>query len=103
MFGRNAQYLKRKGVFFYDYLAGFEKFNEKNLPLKEAFYNKLTDQHISDSDYKYAKKIFKIFKMETLWDFTKLYMRVDTLLLAAIFENYRNVSLANYGLDSVHY
>lgn len=97
VFGKNAKYLKRKGVFCYDYMDSFKRFNETCLPSKEEFFNRLTDESISDNDYIYAQKLFRKFKMKTLWDYTKLYLRTDTLLLACVFENYRSMSLNNFG------
>ena len=43
--------LRRKGVFPYDYMTGFDKLGATSLPPKSVFYNKLSDEHISHEDY----------------------------------------------------
>ena len=98
----------RKGVYPYEYMDSFEKFNEASLPPKEVFYSKRTDSHISDDDYEHAKKVWKAFKCETLGDHHDLYLATDTLLLADVFENFRKTSnttkhFKHYGLDPAHY
>ena len=93
----------RKGVYPYEYMDSFEKFNEASLPPKETFYSKLADSHISDEDYEHAKKVWKAYECETLGDYHNLYLATDTLLLADVFENFRKTCLKHYGLDPVHY
>ena len=48
--------LMRKGVYPYDYMDSPERFNETQLPPKEAFYSKLEDENITDEDYAHAQK-----------------------------------------------
>ena len=43
--------MSQKGVYPYDYMDSFEKFDEAQIPRKEDFYSILNDQHISDEDY----------------------------------------------------
>ena len=93
----------RKGVYPYEYMVTFERFNEASLPPKEVFYSKLTDSHISDEDYEHAKKVWKAYECETLGDYHDLYLATDTLLLADVFENFRKTCLKHYGLDPAHY
>ena len=38
--------MSKKGVYPYDYMDSFEKFNETELPTKEVFYSILNDEHI---------------------------------------------------------
>ena len=40
--------LSRKGVYPYEYMNDFNKFEETRLPTKDLFYSKLTDETISD-------------------------------------------------------
>ena len=40
-----------KGVYSYECMESWECFSETSIPPKEAFYNKLVDEHISDDDY----------------------------------------------------
>ena len=41
--------------------------------------------------------------MKTMKDYHDLYLKCDVLLLADVFEKFRNNSLKNYGLCSSHY
>ena len=52
---RQFQLMKEKGVYPYDYMDSFSKFNDTQLPRREDFYNLLTDEDISDDDYSHAQ------------------------------------------------
>ena len=92
-----------KGVYPYEYIDEWDKFNEKVLPGKESFYSNLTLENISEIDYAYANNIFKKFNINNLGEYHDLYVRSDTLLLADIFENFRQSCLKNYELDPAHF
>ena len=51
--------LLRKGVYPYEYMDSWEKFDETSLPPKKDFYSELILEDISDSDYEHAEKVFK--------------------------------------------
>ena len=95
--------LLRKGVYLYEYMDEWNKFDEKKLPCKESFYSSLTMEDISDTDYKHANNVFRKFNLNNLGDYHDLYVRSDTLLLADVFENFRNACLSNYELDPTHF
>ena len=95
--------LLRKGVYPYEYIDGWDKFNEKIIPSKELFYSNLTLENISEIDYAHANKVFKKFNINNLGEYHDLYVRSDTLLLADIFENFRQSCLKNYELDPAHF
>ena len=80
-----------------------EKFNETCLPPIEKFYSSLTDKNITIEEYKNSQKIWKVFKIINLREFTRLYNMIDVLLLADIIENFRDISLKNYKLDPLWY
>ena len=80
-------------------MDSFARFNETSLPSKEQFYSKLNGTVISKEDYQHAQKVWKIFKCKTMKYYHDLYLKTDVLLLADVFENFRNVCLNNYGLD----
>ena len=101
--GDKLDLIKRKGVYPYEYMDSVERFEEKKLPPKEAFYSSLNDNHISDEDYEHAKKVWDAFEMKTLEDYHQLYNKTDVLLLADVFENFRDICLTNYDLDPAHY
>ena len=95
--------LLRKGVYPYEYMDGWDKFNEKIIPSKELFYNNLTLENISEVDYMYTDDVFKTFELNNLGDYHDLYVRSDTLLLADVFENFRKACIKNYELDPAHF
>ena len=88
----------RKGVYPYDYMDSFEKFKEQ-LPSKEKFYSILNDEHISNEDYKHAKKVWETFSMKNMGEYHDFYLTSDILLLADVFENFRKTCLEYYKLD----
>ena len=93
----------RKGVYPYEYLDEWNKFNEKELPSKELFYSSFTMEDISETDYAHANNVFKKFNLNNLGEYHDLYVRSDTLLLADVFENFRNACMKNYELDPAHF
>ena len=95
--------LLQKGVYPYEYIDEWDKFNEKVLPGKESFYSNLTLENISETDYAHANNVFKKFNINNLGEYHDLYVRSDTLLLADIFENFRQSCLKNYELDPAHF
>ena len=101
--GDKFNLLARKGVYPYEYMDSLKKLKETALPPKEAFYSRLNDGGISDEDYAHAQNVWKTFKMKYFKDYHELYNKVDVLLLADVFENFRNICLTNYELDPAHY
>ena len=101
--GNKLDLMSRKGVYPYDYMDSFDKFDETQLPPREEFYSELNDEHISDDDYKHAKKVWNKFKLNFLGDYHDLYLKSDVLLLADVFENFRKTCLEYYKLDPCHY
>ena len=95
--------LLQKGVYPYEYIDKWDKFNEKVLPGKDSFYSNLTLENICEIDYAHAKNVFKKFNINNLGEYHDLYVRSDTLLLADIFENFRQSCLKNYELDPAHF
>ena len=77
----------------------WEKFNETSLPEKENFYSHLSMEDITDADYEHAKRVFKDFEIKHLGEYHDLYIQSDTLLLAEVSENFRNMCLEIYKLD----
>ena len=95
--------LLRKGVYPYEYMDSWERFNETTLPNKKAFYSKLYLEDITDEDYIHAQKVFEEFKLKNLGEYHDLYVQSDTLLLADVFENFRNKCIEIYELDPAHF
>ena len=98
-----AKLLKQKGFFPYEYLDNLEKLKDTITPPQDAFYSNLSGKGINKGCYEHVLNVWKKFNIKTLKDYLKLYNISDVLLLADIFENFRNICLKNYGLDPVHY
>ena len=60
-------------------------------------------EDITDTDYRHANKVFKEFKLKHLGEYHDLYMQSDILLLADLFENFRNMYIKVYELDPAHF
>ena len=87
-----------KGVFPYEHLQSRANFEETELPPRESFYSKLNEEAISEADYERAQLMWKTFNCKTLRDYHDLYLTTDVLLLADVFENFRQLGLAKFGL-----
>ena len=95
--------LLRKGVYPYGYVDNWERFNETSLPSKESFYSNLNMEDIDDIDYRHGNNVFHKFKLNNLGDYHDLYVHSETLLLADVFENFRDMCLKEYELDPAHF
>ena len=95
--------MKRKGVYPYDYMDSFSKFNDTELPKREDFYSLLTDNNISEDDYSHAKDVWNTFNLQNMGEYHDLYLKTDILLLTDVFENFRKTCLTYYKLDPLHY
>ena len=70
--------LLRKGVYPYEYIDRWERFDETSLPDKEAFYSILNMEDITSDDYRHAKRVYKEFKSKNLVDYHDLYVESGT-------------------------
>ena len=95
--------LLRKGVYPYEYMDNWERFNEMSLPSKESFYSNLNMENIDDIGYRHGNNVFKRFKLKNVGEYHGLYVQSDTLLLADVFENFRSKYLEVYELDPAHF
>ena len=95
--------LLRKGVYPYEYMDSSERFDETLLPDKGAFYKKLKLEDITDEDYEHAQKVWEVFEIKNIGEYHDVYVQSDTLLLADVFENFRDKSIEIYGLNPAHF
>ena len=75
--------LLRKSVYLHEYMYNWKIFDETSLPDKEALYSELNVKDITD-------KVFNEFRLKNLGGYPDLYVQNDSLLLADVFENFRN-------------
>jgi len=96
--------LKKKGVYPYDYIDSFQRFEERKLPPIKEFYSVLKKKtDISQDEYQHAQEVWDAFGIQNLGQYHDLYLKTDVLLLADVFENFRETCLNHYRLDPCHY
>ena len=100
---KQAEILKQKGFYPYEYMDSIEKFKDTEPPPQEVFYSKLSGRGISKKNYKHVWNVWNTFKMKTFKEYHELYNITDVLLLVDVFENFRDICLKIYGLDPVYY
>ena len=91
--------LLRKGIYPYEYLDDWNRFEEEKVPDKSDFYSNLNVKEISGIDYRHAEKVFNEFNIKNVGEYHDLYVQSDTLLLADVFENFRDMCMKVYELD----
>ena len=77
-------------------MDNWKRFNETSLPSTESFYSNLNMENIEDIDYRHGNNVFHKFNIKSLGEYHDLYEQSDTLLLADVFENFRNTCLEVY-------
>ena len=100
---KQAEILKQKGFYPYEYMDSIEKFKDTEPPPLKAFYSKLSGKGINEKNYNHVWNVWNTFKMKTFKEYHELYHISDVLLLADVFENFRDICLKIYGLDPVYY
>ena len=74
--------LLRKGIYPYEYMDSWEKFNSTTIPSKEVFHCKLILEDITNEGYAHAKRVWGVFEIKSLGEHDGLYIQSDTFLLA---------------------
>ena len=83
--------LLRKGVYAYEDMDNWEKLDETALSPEESFCSNLNLEDISDEDYAHAQKVWVVFQINNRGEYHDLHVQSDTLLLADVYENFRNM------------
>ena len=84
-------------------MDSWEKFDETTLPPKKVFHSNLNLEDINNGDYMHAQKAWNVFEIKNLGEYNDLYIKSDMLLLADVFENFRNKCLEIYELDPIYF
>ena len=109
----NLEILKQKGAYPYEYMNSIERFNEEKLCARKYFFSstkkgkidnddKISDGHVSITDYLTWEKVWDKFKMKNMGDYLDHYLK-DVLLLADVFEKFIYTCLKFYELDPCYY
>ena len=101
---RGLSMLTRKGIFCYEHYTSFEQIKAAtSIPPIQAFYSTLNEESISESDYQFAKDMFKHFKCKNMLDYMMLYCSLDVALLCETFLQYRKMVMKHFDLDPAYY
>ena len=93
----------QNGTYPYEFIDGPEKFKLGELPPREKFYSILTEETVSEEDYARAQQVWTEFHILNMKEYHDMYLSLDVLLLADVFENFRKMGMEYYGLDALHY
>ena len=92
-----------KGIYPYEYMDSWDKFNETSLPSIDKFFSKLNGTGISAEDYKHAKEIWDKFNVRNIGEYHDLYLKTDVILSANVLEEFRSTCIKHYGLNPANF
>ena len=95
--------LLRKDVYPYENMDSWEKFNETSLPDENDFYSKLKEEDITDKNYAHAQKVWEVFEIKNREEYHDLYVQLDILLFAYVFENFKDKCIKIYELHPANF
>jgi len=95
--------INQKGEFPYDWFDGFDKLHDTALPPREAWYNKLTQEHLTDAEWARAQAVWQLWDCGSFGDYLDVYLAGDVCGLADVFEYFRREMHAEFGVDPVQY
>ena len=95
--------LLRKGIYPYEYMNSWKRFNETEKSSKDKFYITLNLEDISDDDYAHAINVWNTFNISNLGEYHDLYVKLDTALLANVFKNFRDKHIEIDKLDPAYF
>lgn len=77
--------------------------SKRQLYRQKKTFSTLTEEHITEGEYEHATEVWKNFNCRMLGEYSDLYLKIDVLLLADVFENFRDRCLKTYNLDAAFY
>ena len=84
-------------------MDSWERFDKTSLLDRKEFCSELSNEDITDNDYEHYQKVWEVFEIKNLGEYHDLYVQCDILLLADLFENFRNKCTEIYELDPAHF
>ena len=66
--------LLRKGVYLYEYMNSWERFDETSILNKKDFHSELNNKDITDKDYEHYQKVWEVFEIKNLGEYHDLYV-----------------------------
>ena len=100
---KQCELLIRKGIYSYEYMDSWDRFNETSLPSRDNFYSNLYMSGAGDSEYDHVRNVWREFGIRNMGEYHDPYLKTDTVLLANVFKSCRSVCIENYGLDPAHF
>jgi len=94
---------KRKAPFPYAWFDSVAKLQYPNLPPQAQWYDQLNAKEVTDEDYAFAHRIWKQFGLRNFGEYMDLYLKIDVMGLADVFEEFRSMAHEKFGLDPLHY
>ena len=93
--------IRQKGYSPYSYVDSHARYTENGLPARDKWNNTLQGGvfSVSEKEYLYAWLVYNRFGCQTLGKYSDLYLTIDTLILACVFEEFRRVCYETYKLD----
>lgn len=92
-----------KGVYPYEYMDTMQRMEETCLPSRESFFSRLRNETVSPDEYEHAQTVWREMQIDTMGAYHDLYLKMDCLLLADVYEQFRNRSIQEFKIDPAHY
>ena len=84
-------------------MSSYERFDETSFPSQKDCYSQLNKEDIGENDYKHALNVWKSLNVKNMGQYHDIYLATDVLLLADVFESFRETAIDHYKLDPTHY
>ena len=95
--------LYAKQVYPYNFLKCVKDLEYDRVPPKEAFYNNLRDEPLSDEDYAFACDVWESFGIKSMGEWTKVYNLVDVTILADAWIKFSSLFIREFDLDPANF
>ena len=93
-FKDKSHLFKKKGVYPYDYMNNWQKFNQDVKPTQSDFYDTLKQAECSNEDYRMFNETYDVLKCQNMGDYHDAYLYSDVTLLADVFEKFRSILMS---------